>query len=185
VQDFAQERILDRLLVYERRIEHSLYRMMAELRNLRLLREKEPSAAEAGSTRSTGILPVSSMGVPPMTVEDLHGQDARGTHGRDAHATRPPEGGTPNESCETNPISGEVSSLTCEVSSEQGQVSNPPASNLTLPTSDAAICAGDELPGRVTTNAGPSPEPACETKPISAGAKKDPVSYVPIFRRRR
>ena len=35
VQDFNQERVLDRLLVYERRIEHSLYRSMAELRLLR------------------------------------------------------------------------------------------------------------------------------------------------------
>ena len=35
VQDFNQERVLDRLLVYERRIEHSLYRTMAELRKLR------------------------------------------------------------------------------------------------------------------------------------------------------
>jgi hypothetical protein len=32
VQDFNQERVLDRLLVYERRIEHSLYRTMGELR---------------------------------------------------------------------------------------------------------------------------------------------------------
>ena len=35
VQDFNQEQVLDRLLVYERRIEHSLYRTMAELRLLR------------------------------------------------------------------------------------------------------------------------------------------------------
>ena len=125
-QDFNQERVLDRLLVYERRIEHSLYRTMAELRKERLLRQ-----AAGGLPRSTGILPVSSMGVPPMTVGDTHGQacsepaegdgcdthgqacpelaegDARAAHGRDAHATEP-EGGTPNgggdESCETNPI---------------------------------------------------------------------------------
>ena len=131
VQDFNQERVLDRLLVYERRIEHSLYRTMAELRKERLLRQ-----AEGGLPRSTGILPVSSMGtgsqtrddafggpVPPMTVQDthgqacpelvegdgrdIHGQGARAAHGRDAHATEP-EGGTLNEggdkSCETNPI---------------------------------------------------------------------------------
>jgi hypothetical protein len=195
VQDFAQERILDRLLVYERRIEHSLYRTMAEFRKQRLLREMEPPAGatlEGGWAGSTGILPVSSMGVPPMTTEDIHGQDARDTHGRDAHATRPPEGGTPNELCETNPIPGGVSSLTCEVSSEQSQASNPPASNLTLPTSNSAIPtsdspirACDELPAGVTTNAGPAPELSCETKPISAAAKKDPIPYVPIFRRRR
>ena len=32
VKDFDRERVLDRLLVYERRIEYSLYRTMAELR---------------------------------------------------------------------------------------------------------------------------------------------------------
>ena len=53
VQDFSLERVLDRMLVYERRIESSLYRTMAELRKLR----KEGGTA-------------SSMGVPPMTVED-------------------------------------------------------------------------------------------------------------------
>jgi hypothetical protein len=199
--------------VYERRIEHSLYRTMAEFRKQRLLREMEPPAGatlEGGWAGSTGILPVSSMGVPPMTTEDIHGQDARDTHGRDAHATRPPEGGTPNESCETNPIPGGVSSLRCEVASEQSQASNPPASNLTLPTSDSAIRTGDELPAGVATNvpqvpelscetnpisagsnAGGTPngtggqEPSCETNPISGAAKKDPVSYVHIFHRRR
>lgn len=34
-KDFNQEGVLDRLLMYEWRIEHSLYRTMAELRKLR------------------------------------------------------------------------------------------------------------------------------------------------------
>ena len=48
VQDFNQERVLDRLLVYERRIESSLYRTMAELRKLR---------KEGGIASSMGALP--------------------------------------------------------------------------------------------------------------------------------
>jgi len=48
-------------------------------------------------TRSTGILPVSSMGVPPMTIKSSHGQNARGTHGRDAHTTETPGGVTTDE----------------------------------------------------------------------------------------
>jgi hypothetical protein len=44
VEDFAHARVLDRLLMYERRIEHSLYRTMAELQKQRRLRELEPPA---------------------------------------------------------------------------------------------------------------------------------------------
>ena len=52
VKDFGHARVLDRLLMYERRIEHSLYRTMAELQRLRLLREparraEEPTAKAA------------------------------------------------------------------------------------------------------------------------------------------
>jgi hypothetical protein len=103
VVDFNQERVLDRLLVYERRIEHSLYRTMAELRKLRKAGGIASRMGAGPQTRD------SAFGVPvsPMTVQDTHGQDARDTHGRDAHATEP-EGGTPNgggdESCETNPM---------------------------------------------------------------------------------
>jgi hypothetical protein len=40
VKDFANTRVLDRLLMYERRLEHSLYKTIAELQRLRLLREE-------------------------------------------------------------------------------------------------------------------------------------------------
>jgi hypothetical protein len=39
LKDFSNSRVLDRLLMYERRIEHSLYKTMAELQRLKLLRE--------------------------------------------------------------------------------------------------------------------------------------------------
>ena len=43
VKDFARARVLERLVMYERRIEHSLYRTMAELRKLRLMRQSDPA----------------------------------------------------------------------------------------------------------------------------------------------
>jgi len=46
VRDFANARVLDRLGMYERRIEHSLYRTMGELQRLRLLRELDPPREE-------------------------------------------------------------------------------------------------------------------------------------------
>ena len=46
VKDFASTRVLDRLTMYERRLEHSLFKTMAELQRLRLLREIEPPLHE-------------------------------------------------------------------------------------------------------------------------------------------
>ncbi len=44
IKDFSNSRVLDRLLMYERRLEHSLYKTMAELQRLRLARELEDPA---------------------------------------------------------------------------------------------------------------------------------------------
>ena len=41
IKDFADARVLDRLLMYERRIEHSLYKTLLELQRLRLMRKLE------------------------------------------------------------------------------------------------------------------------------------------------
>ena len=40
IKDFANERLLEHLLLYERRIEHSLYRTMLELQRLTLIRKR-------------------------------------------------------------------------------------------------------------------------------------------------
>ncbi len=48
IRDFANSRVLDRLLMYERRIERSLYKTMAELQHLQLWRETgHPTAGAA------------------------------------------------------------------------------------------------------------------------------------------
>jgi hypothetical protein len=41
IKDFANARVLDRLLMYERRLEHSLYKTILELQRLRLIRKLE------------------------------------------------------------------------------------------------------------------------------------------------
>jgi len=46
VNDFSNARVLDRLLMYERRIEHSLYKTMSEFQRLRLMRELESRTEE-------------------------------------------------------------------------------------------------------------------------------------------
>ena len=52
LKDFSNSRVLDRLLMYERRIEHSLYKTMAELQRLRLLREVDGPVEEVSSGES-------------------------------------------------------------------------------------------------------------------------------------
>jgi len=47
IKDFANARVLDRLLMYERRIEHSLYKTILELQRLNLIRKlKHRSSAD-------------------------------------------------------------------------------------------------------------------------------------------
>jgi hypothetical protein len=101
VEDFSHARVLDRLLMYERRIEHSLYRTMGELQKQRLMRELDPPVG--GATAEGGL--ASSEPVrderPPWSEEIGRGCPTY---------EGPPEGGTPNgadaegQSCETNPI---------------------------------------------------------------------------------
>jgi hypothetical protein len=65
VKDFAGDRALERLMVYERRIEHSLYRTMSELHRMKLLRpfdaddrvSRPASAAEGQPCRTNPISP--------------------------------------------------------------------------------------------------------------------------------
>jgi hypothetical protein len=71
VKDFANERALDRLLVYERRIEHSLYRTMSELHRMKLLRPfdaddrgRRPEPLVRDSGVSSFKCEVSSGGLP-------------------------------------------------------------------------------------------------------------------------
>jgi hypothetical protein len=66
VEDFAGARVLDRMLMYERRIESSLYRTMAELRKEREARKTANAPEEASP--SQGSLPA---GQEPTTAAKL------------------------------------------------------------------------------------------------------------------
>jgi hypothetical protein len=107
VQDFGEARILDRLLVYERRIEGSLYRTMAELEK-RQRRRREREAGDNGEEVSSLKREVSGRHGGPereppadFTLDNLLGAIAA------LEAT--PDGVTTSTraapSCETNPIS--------------------------------------------------------------------------------
>jgi len=61
VKDFSNARVLDRLMMYERRIENSLYKTIAELQRLTLIRKLDPPQATAEIPHKTPP----SLGRPP------------------------------------------------------------------------------------------------------------------------
>jgi len=56
IKDFANARVLDRLLMYERRIEHSLYKTILELQRLNLIRKMDPLRADDEETDYRAML---------------------------------------------------------------------------------------------------------------------------------
>jgi len=55
VADFSNQRVLDRLLMYERRIENSLYRSLLEFQRLQLIRQLDPADDVIGSGSRPGV----------------------------------------------------------------------------------------------------------------------------------
>jgi hypothetical protein len=169
VKDFSQTRVLERLMVYERRLEGSFYRVLAELRVLQQSRGQEVGSVPVSVDRGTGI-PSAWLSRQALPVVEIHGQDA--------HATETPCGVTTNlpmePSCQTKPILQD----SCET-----KPIGPGQSCETKP-----ICAGPDE-GQDLCGTGVRSDPTSnglgETKPISAGANRRPGGYVPIFRRRR
>ncbi|MGE5294260.1 MAG: hypothetical protein ACM3VT_05475 [Solirubrobacterales bacterium] len=133
VEDFSGARVMDRLLMYERRIESSLYRTMAQLRRER---EARTAAESKEVSPSQDNLPVVQESAPPTKLasfgaapgaEEVPGEKCQTSDGSsDFELSKlTPCGVTTNEegcateagaetlhdrSCETNPMAGEVSS---------------------------------------------------------------------------
>ncbi len=194
VDDFSNSRVLERLLLYERRIENSLYRSLRELREQKRMRLAdalvEPvGRVPAGASRGTGIPSVSLSG-QALPVSWDHGRDAHATHGQDrdpkrdlsrlgthAHATATPAGVTANllaavqSLCKTNPI-GEgirvqgsgISDLILGLSCE----TKPICGRIGVQGARASDLTPDPRP--------PTPERLCETKPISRGDSSAPAA---------
>jgi hypothetical protein len=155
VADFAGERVLERMLMYERRIEGSLYRTMAELRKLRAARKGTGSAARPSAAPS---------------IPDDHPIWGRAP----ARWTPPPRPGAAGAAGrEPQPVS------------RPGWNGNPPGADRLQEILDEAALLAAEADGPGATNLPPSPGHLCQTKPISTGAKQAQVGYIPVFRRRR
>jgi len=72
LKDFSSARVLDRLLMYERRIEHSLFKTTRELQSLQLLRNLEPSTDPNPTHASPDTLHASrnTLHAPRLTLHD-------------------------------------------------------------------------------------------------------------------
>jgi len=89
LKDFSNSRVLDRLLMYERRIEHSLYKTMAELQRLRLLRELDSPAKEP-------VCSVPGWGERPRSPEEVgRGRPTYEETPDGVTTNAPPAGGCP------------------------------------------------------------------------------------------
>jgi hypothetical protein len=55
VKDFSNERVLDRLLMYERRIEHSLFKTILELQRLNIARQLKQGGNPLGGLKDEGL----------------------------------------------------------------------------------------------------------------------------------
>jgi len=116
VEDFAEARVLDRLLMYERRIESSLYRTMAQLRKERERRQARATAATEGAPCSDGDLPAGRESAAPPKLGSFGAQPS--PEGAPGEICQPSSGSSSDFtlqtshlklaqiSCETNPILG-------------------------------------------------------------------------------
>ncbi len=164
VADFAEARVLDRLLMYERRIESSLYRTMAQLRKEREARTTAATAPEV--PRSEGNLPA---GWESATPAELGSFDASPSSERASGAT-----------CQA--IGGCSSDFTLQTSHFELQEKKTPCGVTTsAPTGgnhgrDAHATHGQDARATIPSIAYPRPVadvPAegesCETNPIAGG----------------
>jgi len=117
MRDYSNEKVLDRLGMYERRIEGSLYRTMKELQNRRLLRkpgpadggtgEKNPAQREpmADSAKQSQSPPADGGDGPPCKADGLS-CETNPIVKPDSEPGNAPLGDGEGLLCETNPIPG-------------------------------------------------------------------------------
>jgi hypothetical protein len=139
LRDYSNEKVLDRLMMYERRIENSLYRTMSELHKLRRMREEDGHAKERPPTTAGGSVKTEGLGDGLVATEADHRQAALDAATRSAPA-------------ETANDSAKQSQFPPMEDPHGQQVAHPTPSE---PATEVPTQGGSNLP--------------CETKPISFG----------------
>jgi hypothetical protein len=186
--DFSGDRVLERMLSYERRIENRLYRTMAELRSMQQLHPqgrffsyRREGAGEQGRAWSPPG-PVSP-NLGPQTAPSVLGSPGRPGNPAAAPAgARSNQVDVPSQLCKTNPIAGGVG--------VQGSGVNDPMPALLRQTNPIRGGIGVQGGAPIAMSRVWEPElrvselmPALfrKTNPISAGANRKQSGRRPIL----
>jgi hypothetical protein len=163
VKDFSEARVLDRLLMYERRLEHSLCRILGELRKEHLFHNLEARTMDEGQ--------------PQVLLERLMGKlrDSpsatlrveRGSAGYEETPAHDSWAEAAEQAWE------EVAGGNCQASEGRAalETSNlTPAAPEEAPDGGAGLPHATERVGQAASNATQMPRPSCETHPVGAGS---------------
>jgi len=156
--DFGHAQVLDRLLVYERRLESSLYRTMAQLRRER---EARAAAVQEEVSRSEGNLAAGQESTAPAKLASFGADAVAGSQ------TRQTALGS------SEPLTGVACGTGMEALNARLYVGDPV---LPVAGNHGRDARATETPYGVTTNA-PAEEPSCETKPILTDAREGQTAW--------
>ena len=156
VRDFSDARVLDRLLMYERRIESSLYRTMAELQKLQRAEDPEPTGganvSRASRLRIAGGTPAPR---PPADRENV-------TDSAKQSQSPAEDGAVCSVPVRASAETQDVASLRGVATSAADSVKQSQSASAET-VNPGSPKEGDQTPDGVTTS---GRTPACETKPI-------------------
>jgi hypothetical protein len=164
-EDWANDLVLDRMLMYERRLESSLFRTSAELQRLQLMRRLEEGDAKVGYQ---GLARGQRQGQRVQPGQSVDGSAC------EARAISPVEQPCPSHagvSCETpdGSVAAEAGTATDLEETPDGVTTNEVCE--TKPNSEDRVGCGKEETASVGATrqepVGPDAEFSCETKPIS------------------
>jgi hypothetical protein len=160
VDDFAEARVLDRLLLYERRIESSLYRTMAELRKGREARQaREAPAVREEESRSECRLQAGQESVTPARLASFSANAVPGIQTRKITLGRPEPPAGVARSAGFRPTAGVVHHSSIPSFHPSSAVLEAPA--------EVQSCETNPILGGVSGWKCQVASESCETKPIS------------------
>jgi len=167
-EDFAEARVLDRMLMYERRIESSLFRTMAELRKGREARQAREAAVREEESRSEPRLQTGQESVTPARLASFGADAVPGTETRKITCGSPEPPAGVARGTGILPVVGNHGQDAHATEMPAGAPASPPAVEVAHHSSIPSFHPSSPVPD--TPDAGGQ---SCETNPIWPGGGKD------------